>query len=258
MHVVPLQPVPRLWTVSHTLLQPAQLLVVLVGVSQPSVCLLLLQSAQPEAQPPLQMPPEQVSAVVQSLPFRFVPSQSSPESSAPLPQVELVQEDVSNLQVDGLHLSVPPAKPWVWQVFELRFLPSQSSPESMVPLPQVAVLVQLLLSRVQSDLQASVPPPAEQDLAQLKNQFLKQVINDQTASPDWLLDVSVLPLATTGALSPLYAAYSTGSILSLLPHGRHVLALGRREVEPANRLLPLVAFRKFNESETPRFTSLTV
>jgi hypothetical protein len=71
----------------------------------------------------------------------------------------------------------------------------------------------------------ALPLPGDQDLAQLKAQVLKQLTNNQQGSPDQPLDVSVLPLTTTGALSPLVAAYSTGSILSLLPDGRHVLAL---------------------------------
>jgi hypothetical protein len=77
---------------------------------------------------------------------------------------------------------------------------------------------------------ATVPPtraplPSEQDLEQLKQDVLKQLLGDQAAAPDQTLDVNVLPLTSTGTLSPLYAAYSTGSILNLLPDGRHVLAL---------------------------------
>lgn len=71
----------------------------------------------------------------------------------------------------------------------------------------------------------AVPLPGDQDLTQLKDQILKQLTKDQTAPPDQPLDVSVLPLTITGTLNPLYAAYSTGSILNLLPDGRHVLAL---------------------------------
>jgi hypothetical protein len=70
-----------------------------------------------------------------------------------------------------------------------------------------------------------VPLPTEQDLARLKDQLLKQLITDQTAAPDQLIGISVLPLTTTSTLSPLYVAYSTGSIVSLLPDGRHVLAV---------------------------------
>ncbi len=71
----------------------------------------------------------------------------------------------------------------------------------------------------------SVPRPTDQQLAQLKDQILQQVTNGQPVTPDQALGVSVLPLTTTGTLSPLYAAYSTGSIMNLLPDGRHVLAL---------------------------------
>src|SRR5579883_1008055 len=42
----------------QTMPQPPQLLVVVIAVSQPSVCLLLLQSPNPELQVPLHTPPE--------------------------------------------------------------------------------------------------------------------------------------------------------------------------------------------------------
>lgn len=71
----------------------------------------------------------------------------------------------------------------------------------------------------------SVPLPTEQQLAQLKDQVLQQLTKGRPLMPDQPIGVNVLPLATTGALSPLYAAYSTGSIMELLPDGRHILAL---------------------------------
>lgn len=74
-------------------------------------------------------------------------------------------------------------------------------------------------------LPTSAPLPTEQDLVQLKDQVLQQLTHGQQGTPDQLLGVNVLPLTTTGNLSALYAAYSTGSILNLLPDGRHVLAL---------------------------------
>jgi hypothetical protein len=71
----------------------------------------------------------------------------------------------------------------------------------------------------------SAPLPSEQDLTQLKELVLNQLTKAQATTSDQTIDVNVLPLTTTGTLDPLYAAYSTGSIMSLLPEGRHVLAL---------------------------------
>jgi hypothetical protein len=70
-----------------------------------------------------------------------------------------------------------------------------------------------------------VPLPSDQDLAQLKALIIKQLPTDQSVSPDQAIEVGVLPLTTTGSLSPLYAAYSTGSFFSPDPTARHVVAL---------------------------------
>jgi hypothetical protein len=71
----------------------------------------------------------------------------------------------------------------------------------------------------------AAPQPTDQDLAQLKALITAKLSPDQPIAPDQSIGVSVLPLTTAGSLSPLYAAYSTGSIFSLGGEVRHVLAL---------------------------------
>src|SRR5437879_2715658 len=53
-HEPAVQATPFMFCVEHSTPQPPQLLVVVVGVSQPSDCLLLLQSAKPVLQAPMQ------------------------------------------------------------------------------------------------------------------------------------------------------------------------------------------------------------
>ncbi len=71
----------------------------------------------------------------------------------------------------------------------------------------------------------SVPLPSDQDLAELKALVTAQLPTDQSISPDQSIGISVLPLTTTGTLKPLYAAYTTGSILDPASEARHLLAL---------------------------------
>ena len=69
----------------------------------------------------------------------------------------------------------------------------------------------------------SVPLPSDQDLAQLKDQVLQQLAKDQTAASTQPIEVNVLPLTTTGKLSPLYAVY--GTVYNINPDKRPIVTL---------------------------------
>ena len=69
----------------------------------------------------------------------------------------------------------------------------------------------------------NVPLPSDHDLAQLKDQVLKQLTKDQTVAPAQPIEVNVLPLTTTGKLAPLYAVY--GSTFNINPDKRPVVTL---------------------------------
>src|SRR5947209_19400973 len=72
-------------------------------------------------------------------PLRLAPSQLSPGSTMPLPQIDVMQVDVSLFLLAALPI-LPLLKPKFAHVSPFRFAPSHCSPGSMRPLPQLAAM----------------------------------------------------------------------------------------------------------------------